>query len=53
MKAICAAIGYPASDEDIEAAVRAGARENMVAEQSLHCPDRDWDIVNPKPPTDP
>lgn len=53
VKAICAAIGYQVDDADIAAAVRAGSRENMLAEQTLNCPGRDWDIINTQPPTDP
>lgn len=53
VKTICAAAGYEVSDDDIAAAVRAGARENMLAEQSLHCPHREWDIVNSNHPSQP
>lgn len=53
VKAICDSIDFLVSDDDIATAVRAGRRDNMLAEQSLHCPDRDWDIVNSQPPTDP
>ena len=49
VRAICAASGYEVGDDEVAAAVRAGSRENMLAEQSLHCPHRDWDIVNLQP----
>lgn len=46
VKVICSAIGLEVTDAEVAAAVQAGSRENMLTEQSLHCPHRDWDIVN-------
>ena len=53
VRTICSAAGYEVSDEDIAAAVRAGSRENMLAEQRINCPNRDWDIVNTQHPSQP
>ncbi|MBI24970.1 MAG: hypothetical protein CMN05_15460 [Roseibacillus sp.] len=51
VRAICAAVDYEVSEKEVDAAVRAGSRENMLAEQSLHCPHREWDIVNSPTPS--
>ena len=47
VKAIIQAMGLePATEEELDAAVQAGSRENMLKEQNNNCEDRHWNIVN-------
>ena len=46
VRTICGAAGLEVSEDEVAAAVRAGSRENMLAEQRINCPNREWDIVN-------
>lgn len=46
VRTICRAVGLEVTEQDVAAAVRAGSRENMLAEQRINCPNREWDIVN-------
>lgn len=47
VKAIIEAMGLePATDEELDAALKAGSRENMLKEQETNCESRTWNIVN-------
>lgn len=46
VRKICELAGLEVTDEEIELAVEAGKKENMLKEQEKNCPDRKWDCIN-------